>query len=209
MRRTAWLTVYAIAMGALEAVVVVYLRALLYPGGFEFPLVPIPPAIFTWEIVREAMTVVLLLAVAALAGRDPIDRFFVFAYIFGIWDLAYYAGLYAALDWPPSLLTWDILFLIPVPWTAPVLYPALVSLVLVLGFAAHEALRARGSRVSPNPGEWLTSTTGCVLLVISFCFRHRVTAAGGIPDGFPAPLFAAGLLLGTAPLARAMLRALR
>ena len=68
MRRTLWLSVYAIAMGLLEAVVVVYLRALLYPGGFTFPLVTIPGPLAAAEVARELMTIVMLLAVAALAA---------------------------------------------------------------------------------------------------------------------------------------------
>ena len=35
-----WLTVFAIAMGFLETTVVVYLREILYPNGFSFPLAP-------------------------------------------------------------------------------------------------------------------------------------------------------------------------
>ncbi len=40
MRRYGWLTVFAIAMAYLESAVVVYLRALYYPQGFDFPIVP-------------------------------------------------------------------------------------------------------------------------------------------------------------------------
>src|SRR6185295_1640743 len=98
--------------------------------------------------------------------------------LFGAWDLAYYAGLYVALGWPPSLLTWDVLFLIPVPWTAPVLYPALVSVVLVLGFAGHEILRSRGRRARPSRGEWIVATAGCLAIVVAFCFRFRAAAEG-------------------------------
>ena len=36
------ITLFAIAMGFLETSVVVYMRELLYPGGFAFPLSPIP-----------------------------------------------------------------------------------------------------------------------------------------------------------------------
>jgi hypothetical protein len=40
-----WVTMFAIAMGYLESSVVVYLRALLYPGGFSFPLSPMPESL--------------------------------------------------------------------------------------------------------------------------------------------------------------------
>ena len=65
-RRSVWLTVFAVAMGFLEAAVVVYLRELYYPGGFEFPIVQITPKIVVVEIVREFTTLVMLFAVAAL-----------------------------------------------------------------------------------------------------------------------------------------------
>jgi hypothetical protein len=44
-------------------------------------------------------------------------------FVFGIWDLFYYVWLKVCLGWPSSLLTWDVLFLIPVPWVGPVLAP--------------------------------------------------------------------------------------
>ena len=42
--RTA-LLLYAVAMGYLEAAVVVYLRAIYYPEGFSFPLKPMDAGI--------------------------------------------------------------------------------------------------------------------------------------------------------------------
>ncbi len=47
-----WLTVFSIAMGFLETSVVVYLRKLYYPGGFDFPLVPVPGDIAVTEFFR-------------------------------------------------------------------------------------------------------------------------------------------------------------
>ena len=52
-RRLPWLTLYAVAMGFLEAVVVVYLRELYYPEGFRFPIKIIPDHIAIAELVRE------------------------------------------------------------------------------------------------------------------------------------------------------------
>ena len=51
---------------------------------------------------------------------------------FAIWDIAYYAGLWATVRWPTSLKEVDILFLIPVPWVAQVWYPLLVSALTLL-----------------------------------------------------------------------------
>ena len=37
-----------------------------------------------------------------------------------------------AYSWPETLLTWDILFLLPVTWTGPVLSPLISSLSMIL-----------------------------------------------------------------------------
>ena len=207
--RVLWLTLYAVAMGILEAAVVIDLRALYYPGGFAFPLVTMPEPMLALEVVRELSTLVMLLAVAVLGGTDRTDRFFVFAYLFGVWDLVYYLGLWLFLGWPPSVSTWDLLFLVPLPWLGPVLYPVLVSLLFILGFTVHRALSTRGRPLAPTAGEWLVATFGALLVVIAFCVNWRVVTAGTIPTSFPLGVFGLGLITGTAPFVRATLRARR
>jgi len=124
-------------MGFLEAIVVVYLRALYYPRGFDFPMAAMPRPIYVAELVRELCTIVMLLSVAFLVGRSRLQRFAVFLFSFVVWDVAYYAGLKAFLDWPASLQTWDVLFLIPVPWFGPVLSPLLYcTAMLAVAWAA-------------------------------------------------------------------------
>ena len=73
------------------------------------------------EIAREAATIVMLLCVAFIAEKTRRGRFACFMLVFGVWDIAYYLWLWATLSWPPSLFTWDILFLIPLIWTGPVI----------------------------------------------------------------------------------------
>jgi hypothetical protein len=41
--------------------------------------------------------------------------------------------LKAILNWPASLLEWDVLFLIPLPWIGPVIAPLLVSIMMIAG----------------------------------------------------------------------------
>jgi hypothetical protein len=161
------------------------------------------------ELAREVCTIAMLWAVAALAGRDRLDAFFVFAFLFGIWDLVYYAGLYLFIGWPGSILAWDILFLIPVTWAAPVLYPALIALAMVVGFLVHDALRKRGRPLRPTMAEWAVATSGAVVLVLSFCWTWGEVHAGVIPESFPLWIYVPGLVLGTAPFVRAALRARR
>jgi hypothetical protein len=101
-------------MGFLEAIVVVYLRQLYFPEGFDFPLNPIPPKILAIEWLREITTLVMLVSIGIIAGKNFLQRFSYFLYCFAVWDIFYYVALKLLLNWPPSLLTWDLLFLFPV-----------------------------------------------------------------------------------------------
>jgi hypothetical protein len=114
MRNTiVWLTLFGISMGFLETSVVVYLREILYPNGFDFPLSMFPKHLALTEILREAATVIMLVAVGIFTGRTRTEKFGFFIFTFAVWDIFYYVFLKALLNWPESLLTWDILFLIP------------------------------------------------------------------------------------------------
>ncbi len=127
-----WLSAFSIAMGFLEAIVVVYLREIYYPGGFGFPMRMVSNKIFMTEVIREICTIVMLLSVAILIGKNKETMFAWFIMSFGIWDIFYYIALKLFLDWPASLLTWDILFLIPVTWLGPVIAPIICSVTMIL-----------------------------------------------------------------------------
>jgi hypothetical protein len=73
--------------------------------------------------------------VALLAGSTRRDSWAAFLWAFAFWDISYYAGLWATIRWPTSLLDLDVLFLIPVPWIAQVWFPRLVSLMTMLVIA--------------------------------------------------------------------------
>ena len=143
-RRLIWLSAYAVAMAYVESAVVVYLRAIYYPEGFSFPIVIIPDAMTWIEVGREAATLIMLVGVSLLAGADRWERFLFFCTAFGVWDIFYYVWLRVFLGWPTSLLTWDILFLIPVPWIGPVLAPILISVGLICGGIWLLWLKSRG-----------------------------------------------------------------
>jgi hypothetical protein len=126
------LAIFSIAMGYLESAVVIYLRLLLYPTGFNFPLAPIPSHVALIEFFRELATLIMLAGIAWFAGKNRSQRFAYFLFCFGIWDICYYVFLKLLLDWPQSFFTWDILFLIPLPWVGPVIAPCIVSLTMIL-----------------------------------------------------------------------------
>jgi hypothetical protein len=122
-KRFAWVSVYAVAMAFLEAVVVVYLRQLLQPADRLVDMGPYG-AVETW---REAATLVMLASVGWLAGRDKVERIAYGLFAFGLWDIWYYVWLKVVAGWPQTILEWDTLFLIPLPWRGPVLAPVLIA----------------------------------------------------------------------------------
>ena len=150
--RLAILVAFATAMGWLEAVVVVYLRALL--GVAHGSAAPAPdeltrgiaslPWLIGTEQGREIATIVMLATVAWLAAPRLLPRLGAFLVAFGIWDIAYYIALYALLRWPPNVTTLDLLFLIPPGpwWIQPVWVPVAISCVMI----------AAGARLFFAPG---------------------------------------------------------
>ncbi len=132
--RMGLVTIFGIALGYLEAIVVIYLRRILPPLPWEvetlaeFSNLLRSHGVLFLEQMREVSTIVILLAIAFLVGRK---RLAIFLWAFAIWDISYYIWLKVLIGWPPSLATIDCLFLIPGPWLAPVYVPLLISLVMM------------------------------------------------------------------------------
>jgi len=137
-KQLAILGLWAAAFGYVEAVVVVYLRgAIGLLTGTEIVkqilvLDNLPPRLMMIEITREAATMIMLVSLAWLAAKNRRDWWAVFLWIFAIWDIFYYLGLWATIGWPESLLSMDVLFLIPEPWISQVWFPILVSSLVVI-----------------------------------------------------------------------------
>jgi hypothetical protein len=181
---------FAVAMGYLEAAVVVYLRAALGidPAG----VVPLAdPADFdafaAVEVIRELATLVMIASVGWLAGRTWLERLAWTAVVFGTWDVVYYVGLWFAIGWPPALDAWDILFLVPATWVGPVWAPMAVSAALIgFGLAAARRLRA-GRPLGVRPVHVAAAVVGGVIVVLSFLVdSDRVTGGDEGPwSGWP------------------------
>ena len=132
-------TLFAAAMGYLEAVVVVYLRGLLPTiinisnisdyTSFLNELLQTP--MYQTEQTRELATIIMLIIFAGLLGKNLLQKLAVFLYTFGVWDIVYYISLFVLLRWPQNLYTMDILFLIPGPWIAPVYVPVVASIIMI------------------------------------------------------------------------------
>jgi hypothetical protein len=196
--RSVAIIAYAVAMAYLEAAVVVYLQhALAIEPAAVFP-VRDPGALGglgTIELGREAATLVMLGSVGWLAGRGGLERLAWSAVAFGAWDIGYYGWLWVFSGWPPSPSTWDLLFLIPVPWVGPVWAPIAVSAALVgFGLAAARQLRA-GPLLDVGRAGAVTVLAGGLLVVVSFTADAGRIAAGGMPTTFPWPVFVAGMAL--------------
>jgi len=208
--RTRWWVVvgFAIAMAWVEAAVVLYLRTLT--GRIEpYQANPLPDfaGLERPEMIREAATLVMLLAVGWLAGRTSRTRLAYSLIAFGVWDIFYYVFLRVLTGWPHSLGDWDILFLLPLPWWGPVLAPVSIALLMIL----WGTIVTQSERIAPAPcHSWkvlVLSFSG--IMVTLFVFMSDAIRALGhgeqavratLPTWFNWPLFLAGLALMAAPV---------
>lgn len=202
------IALYAFAMAYLESAVVVYLqRALSMTPSTLFPLRDQATlgGLGSIEVGREVATILMLATVGWLAGRSSLERLAWTSVAFGIWDIGYYFWLWIFIGWPTSFGTTDLLFLIPVPWVAPVGAPILVSLALIF-FGLLVARRLiRGEPFAPRLSHWLLLVVGGLVVILSFTLDAESIRNGGMPTSFAWPVFAVGMgiaILGVAPLLR-------
>lgn len=130
------LAIFGIAMAHFEGVVVVYLRKALGMSDSESNKESVdkfPKRYLHIEMTREAATIIMLVAISLLTGSDILEWIIYFLWTFAFWDLFYYLSLYILIKWPPKFTTIDVLFLIPVPWIAPVWFPLGVSSLTIIG----------------------------------------------------------------------------
>jgi len=167
-----WLTLFSIAMGYMESAVVIYLREIYYPDGFHFPLAPLDASIGLVEVFREAATIIMLWGIATLSAKTTSLKFATFMFCFAIWDLFYYIFLWIFLSWPQSLLTWDILFLIPVPWVGPVLTPCIISLTMILFALSIFRFQKMGLNTRLKTKEWALLIIGSLVTILSFIWDY-------------------------------------
>jgi hypothetical protein len=206
------LVLFSVAFGYLEAAVVVYLRNLsepvrvsYYPSTTSADLFPIltPRELRTadsgrlWrllrvEIPREAATLAMLVAVAFIVGTNGMQRLAAFVLAFGTWDIAFYAFLKVLIGWPASLLSWDLLFLLPIPWSGPVLAPVLVSSTMIGGGIILLQREAAGHAVRLGAFDWTGVFLGVFIILGSFTWDYRNVLSGRMPHPYEWPLFALG-----------------
>ncbi|MGD2095782.1 MAG: hypothetical protein PVH77_12315 [Phycisphaerales bacterium] len=211
IKRFLIVVVFSIAFAYIESAVVVYLRAIFYPDGFTFPLelfgtAPNWRRFLITEIGREAATIVLIFTGAWLFGRNRRQRFAYFLTIFAIWDIFYYVWLKVLLDWPASIMDWDVLFLIPMTWASAVLYPVLISITMLV-FAAIILYRdAIGRPVIVTRFDWLTFFIAAIIVVVSFCTPGPHVTKPDYKSHFYWPLFAIGNISAIAVFLKCLLK---
>lgn len=222
------LLLFGSAFGYLEAAVVSYLRLLheparqrYYPGratGDLFPLLTLEQMraaggeqqrLLAVEIGRETATIVMLAAIALAAAGNAGQWAAGFVIAFGTWDITFYVFLKLLLGWPASLWTWDILFLVPVPWAGPVLAPVLVSVAMIAAGVWHLRQESRSGPIRIGGRQWAGMIAGATVIVISFAEDYRNLMAGGMPHPFDWGLFALGMGMAIASYCWAVRRSLR
>jgi hypothetical protein len=205
--RTRWAIVmaFAIAMAWVEAASVFYIRSLVDRiEPYQANPLPINGALGWVELWREAATLVMLATLGMLAGRTWRGRVGYAAIAFGVWDIFYYVFLRLMTGWPTTLLDWDILFLLPLPWWGPVLAPVSVALVMILWGTLATQL---DDGASDARWPWALGSVGIVVALGVF----MIDAWRALPDGrdavlqalpttFNWPLFWVALLLMASPV---------
>lgn len=207
-----WFTVvlFASAMAWVESAVVYYLRThidRIVP--YQPDPLPIVGGLGPVELVRELATLVMLFTVGVLAGSTWRARVGYMVVAFGVWDICYYVFLRLMCGWPQSLLDWDILFLIPLPWWGPVIAPVLIAtLMIVWGTLASQFERPRQPALS-SWHVWALNFIGVALALYVFMADAIRVSRGGVealrnllPASFNWPLFVVALVLMSAPVVR-------
>ncbi len=186
---------FAVAFAFVESAVVVYLRALYYPGGFFFPLRVLAANHVTIELARELSTLIMIAAVAALTGRNSWERFGFFIFLFGTWDIFFYGWLKVCINWPLTLFDWDILFLIPLPWIGPVIAPVLVALTLAACGVIVVLRSEHGLAMRLTATAVILWICGTAVILYSFVSDTAATLGGMMPQPYRYELLGIGILL--------------
>jgi hypothetical protein len=213
-KRSGWwkrwgvVAIYAAAMAWVEAAVVYYLRTMVDRiDPFQANPLPLIGGLGRAELVREAATMVMLATVGILAGRDWKSRLGFSAIAFGIWDIFYYIFLRVMCGWPRSLLDWDILFLLPLPWWGPVLAPVSIASLMVLWGTLAATWKVPLMPRGHTGVAWSLNMGGVLIALAVFMTDSLSVASLGInairttlPSGFNWPLFLLALALMATPI---------
>lgn len=209
---TRWLLVVAFAVGMawVEAAAVYYLRVMVDRlDPYQVNPLPMRGVLGPVELIREAATLVMLLAVGMLAGRTWRTRLGYAAIAFGVWDIFYYVFLKMICDWPKSLFDWDVLFLLPLPWWGPVLAPVCIAVLMIVWGTMVSQRAVRSPATSATSIPWCLNGLGVVMALYVFMADALHAVPEGLdvmravlPEQFNWSVFVVALALMTAPVAQ-------
>jgi hypothetical protein len=170
--------IFSLALGYIDASVVVYLRAIFFPNGFVFPLFdfgvgPLWQKLLPIEAGREIAMFIVIFTAACLSSRQPQQRFAYFLLIFASWDIFYYLWLKILTGWPTSVMDWDILFLMPTVWASPVLAPLIVSLAMIICAAVILYRCSVGRPLQAALLDLLGAAFAGFITILSFCIAGQ------------------------------------
>jgi hypothetical protein len=122
-----------IAIGYVDAVATFYVRGMLEVsqegGNFAQAVTEaMPPRIVALEQTRQAATVLVLVAMAIVAGRNLQQQFGTAFYALGGWIVLRYAAIRTITDWPAGLADIDTVLYLPHAVYAPVWMPIVIGL---------------------------------------------------------------------------------
>ena len=206
---------FAVAMAWVEAACVYYLRVLFdRMQPYQANPLPISGALGGIELAREVATLVMLAMVGALAGRTTRARLAYTAIAFGVWDIFYYVWLETMSGWPASLLDWDILFLLPLPWWGPVLAPVSIAVLMIVWGTLASAQPDRSPGHAAEARLWPIAGLGAALALYVFMADALRAVPRGVdavrtvlPQTFNWLLFLVALALMAAPVFARLMRA--
>jgi hypothetical protein len=208
LKRLGVVSAYAVAMAWVESAVVVYLRVMIgRVDPYQPNPLPVSVGLGRIEVGREIATLVMLWSVGWLAGRTWRSRIGYSMVAFGVWDIFYYVFLVPMSGWPHTLLDWDVLFLVPLPWWGPVLAPVLISLLLILGGMLAARDEPGAVHAWPHGWAWAANIAGVGLALYTFMETAVRVLPGGeaavrqsLPVRFDWTLFTLALALMAVPI---------
>jgi len=198
LKNWVWIVLFSITFAWIESAVVVYLREIYFGGEFSFPLTVrwendkrvFDPLVHI-EFGREIATIIILIAAGWITGRNRFQKFCFFMISFGIWDIFYYIWLYVMVRWPKSLMTWDLLFYVPLPWVGPIITPVLIAIAMVIAGSLIIYLDEKGYEICWHWYDMLVELSCATIMIVAFCWDWKnilqvpgQIARTGIPNAF-------------------------
>lgn len=197
-----WIGLFAVAMAYVESAVVVYIRRIYGISDLILDIPHFDPVIAPIEVGRELATLVMLIAVGSAVGKTLQSRIGFAFFTFGIWDIFYYIWLKLFIGWPNSLLSPDIMFLIPLPWWGPVVAPVLIACLMVAGGILVVIREEKGYAIKLSVIQCITLVGSVLIMLFSFMKDSLAILPIDIealaqlrPTNFNWPLFIFGLAI--------------